>query len=99
MRKSPLMKIWDGDTLVGLAWSCTTASDSTPNQEEKEFMRIFTEHKNLTTDRDALLAACSKLLADMSDMIHLVQNGRGLDCFCFSSQAKAQAAIAQAKKE
>ena len=51
-RKIALIKVFDGDKLVDLIWNNSTAADSAPpNQVEKEFKRIFDEHKQLQAER------------------------------------------------
>ena len=47
MRESSLIRIWEGDRLVGLQIHYPTATCFQPTQEEKELVRIFNENKRL----------------------------------------------------
>lgn len=71
-----LFKVFDGNTLVDLIWNVsTTANAPIPTQEEKEFMRIFTEHKQLQ-------AANAKLREEYKDYERLEEICDQNDCRC-----------------
>lgn len=45
MRESPLLKIWDGDRLIGLEIHCPTTTSPQPTRFEEELVRIFNENE------------------------------------------------------
>jgi hypothetical protein len=61
--ESAMVKVWDGDELVGLHISQPTASSPSPTAEESELVRIFDERKYFQSQLTTANAEVDKLTA------------------------------------
>ncbi len=74
MRKdSPLIIVWDNDTIVGIFIHCPTTSHPQPTRTEEELVRIFSEHKQLQAQLATANAENERLRAEHEQAIKFLE--------------------------
>ena len=67
MKVSSLLKVFDGNRLVGLIDGCNNADKQPLDLFEKEILRIFTEHKQLQAENVNLRAELEEEKRDCAE--------------------------------
>lgn len=93
-RESPLMKIWEGNKLVGLVMHCNTASQPEPTPFEWEIVRIFEEHIKLEAENKRQLQVIGEVAIERDKL--QAENKQQAD---FLSLAKEEMDSLQAKNK
>lgn len=75
MKESSLMKVFDGDKLVGLIDTADTATKRPLDSFEKEVLRIFNEYQELQAEN-------KRLKEEYKDYERLYELADGIDCKC-----------------
>lgn len=63
-KESSLIKIWDGDKLIGLVDGCNTAVKQPLDDFEREVLKMFNENKQFRIELDKLKEFARKIIKD-----------------------------------